>query len=132
VTAAWTQEELRLIAGEDELHIAAEKPDGTLRAARPIWAVRVGDDVYVRAAYGSKSAWYRVARQTGRAEISVAGLAKQVTAEAAVEDTDAGLLEMIDHAYLEKYARRYASIVDSINDEEPRASTLRLLPREGS
>ena len=48
-----------------------------------------------------------------------------------VEDADPGILDRVDAAYREKYGRRYASIVDSINDAEHRATTLRLTPREG-
>jgi hypothetical protein len=124
--AAWTDNELRRIGDADELEIAAVRRDGTLRAPRPIWVVRAGDDLYVRAAYGSGSGWHRVARTSGRARISAGGVEKDI----GVEDADDGVLGQVDSAYREKYGRRYASIVDSINDEEHRATTLRLLPRE--
>lgn len=84
--SAWSEDELRRIGGAEELQIAAMRRDGTLRSGRPIWVVRAGDDLYVRA------------------------------------------LDAVDAAYREKYGRRYASIVDSINDEAQRATTLRLLP----
>ena len=48
----------------------------------------------------------------------------------AVEDADAAVLDLVDAAYREKYGRRYASIVDRINDPEHRVTTLRLTPRE--
>jgi hypothetical protein len=40
------------------------------------------------------------------------------------------VLDQIDAAYRSKYGRRYASIVDSINDAEHRATALRLVPQE--
>jgi hypothetical protein len=46
-----------------------------------------------------------------------------------LEDADPSVLDAVDVAYREKYGRRYASIVDTINDAEHRASTLRLIPR---
>lgn len=65
--AAWTHDELNRINGTDELEIAAGRQDGSLRERRPIWVVGVGDDLYVRAAYGRGSGWHRVAQASGRA-----------------------------------------------------------------
>jgi hypothetical protein len=123
--AAWTEAELRRIGGADELEIAPVRPDGTRRAPRPIWVVRAGDDLYVRAAYGAGSGWHRIARASGQARISAGGVEKDVT----VEDADVVMLDAVDAAYREKYGSRYASIVESITDADHRASTLRLMPR---
>jgi hypothetical protein len=62
-----------------------------------------------------------------RARIWAGGVEKDVT----VEDADPSVLDAVDVAYREKYGRRYAGIVDTINDAEHRVSTLRLIPREG-
>ena len=123
--AAWTDNELRHIGGAEELEIAPVRRDGTRRVPRPIWVVRAGDDLYVRAAYGAGSGWHRIARASGQARISAGGVEKDVT----VEDADVGVLDAVDAAYREKYGRRYASIVDSITDTDHRATTLRLMPR---
>ena len=40
------------------------------------------------------------------------------------------MLDQVDAGYRSKYGTRYASIVDSINDAEHRATTLRLVPQE--
>ena len=69
----------------------------------------MGDDVYVRAAYGAASRWHRVARTSREARIRVGGVEKDV----AVEDADAGVYDRVDAAYRTKYGR-YASIVDGI------------------
>jgi hypothetical protein len=55
--AVWTEGELRRIGGADELEIAPARRGGTRRAPRPIWVVRAGDDLYVRAAYVDASCW---------------------------------------------------------------------------
>jgi hypothetical protein len=123
--AGWTDDELRRIGGAEELEIAAVRRDGTRRVPRPIWVVRAGDGLYVRAAYGAASGWHRSARASGQARISAGGVEKDVT----VQDADAGVLDTVDAAYREKYGRRYASIVDSITDTDHRAATLRLMPR---
>ncbi len=123
---AWDPEVLGQIAQTEELAIAAQRPDGTWRTPRPIWAVCVGDALYVRAAYGPGSAWYTAARRTGRARISFAGTELEVSATEANADTTR--LDAIDDAYRDKYASRHASIVESINADVPRASTLVLAP----
>ena len=122
--AAWRGDELRRINDSDELEVAAVRRDGTLRGRRPIWVVRVGDDLYVRAAYGAASGWHRVARASGQARIWAGGVEREVT----VNDADDAILDQVDAAYRSKYSR-YASIVDSITDAEHRATTLRLTPR---
>ena len=123
--AGWTDDELRRIGRAEELEIAAVRRDGTRRVARPIWVARVGDGLYVRAAYGAATCWHRIARASGQARISAGGVNTDVT----VQDADAGVLDTVDAAYREKYGRRYASIVDSITDTDHRATTLRLMPR---
>jgi hypothetical protein len=98
---------------------------GELRRSTPIWVVRAGDELYVRAAYGAGSGWHGVARASGRARISAGGIERDV----AVEDADAAVLDAVDAGYRSKYGGRYASIVDTINDDEHRATTLRLVPQ---
>jgi hypothetical protein len=124
--AAWTEDELRRTAGADELEIAPVRRNGALRRATPVWVVRAGDDVYVRAAYGAGKGWHGVARTSHQARIEAGGVQKDV----AIEDADEAVLDQVDAAYREKYGRRHASIVDSINDDEHRATTLRLTPQE--
>jgi hypothetical protein len=121
--AGWTEDELQRVNESDELEIAAVRGDSTLREGRPIWVVRAGDDLYVRAAYGSASRWHRVARASGQARIRAGGVEKDVT----VEDADEAVLDQVDAAYRSKYSR-YAGIVDGITDAEYRAMTLRLVP----
>jgi hypothetical protein len=124
----WTDNELRRIAGAEELEIAAVRRNGELRRSTPIWVVQAGDDLYVRAAYMDRSGWHRVARATGKAHISAGGIEQEV----AIEDAEEAVLDNVDAAYTKKYGRRYASIVEKINDAEHRATTLRLTPREAA
>jgi hypothetical protein len=122
---AWSDDELRRISGADELQIAPVRRNGQLRRAAPVWMVRVGDDLYVRAAYGANKGWHGVARTSRRARVAAAGVEKDVT----VEDAQSTVLDQVDAAYRQKYGGRYAGIVDSITDDEHRATTLRLVPR---
>src|SRR4051812_42839504 len=103
--SSWTEAELRRIADADELEMAPVRRNGELRSATPIWVVRVGDDVYVRAAYGSGSGWYGVARTSRQAHVSAGGVERDV----AVDDADGSVLDQVDAAYRAKYGGRYAS-----------------------
>lgn len=99
----WSDDELRRISGAEELEIAPVRRDGTRRVPRPIWVVRAGNDLYVRAAYGAGSGWHRMARASGQARISAAGVEKDVT----VKNAEDAVLDAVDAAYREKYGRRY-------------------------
>jgi hypothetical protein len=122
--AAWTSEEIERISDAQELEIAPRRRDGSQRRPVPIWVVRAGDELYVRAAYGTASGWHVVARTTREAWIRAGGVEKEVT----IEDADPSVNDQVDAAYRAKYGR-YRSIVDSMTDEQQRASTLRLVPR---
>ena len=50
--SAWTGEELERIGDATEPPLASRRDDQTLGADTTMWAVRVGDDLYVRSAGG--------------------------------------------------------------------------------
>jgi hypothetical protein len=60
---AWTDEELGRIGEAQELQLASERPDGTLRPYVTMWVVRVDDELYVRSAYGANNPWFRRRRR---------------------------------------------------------------------
>jgi|1185.fasta_scaffold38129_2 hypothetical protein len=123
--AAWTEDELHRVDAAQEIDIAPVRRNGALRRPTPIWIVRAGDDLYVRAAYEANKGWHGVARTSGQARISITGFERDVS----IEDADEAVLDQVDAAYRQKYGG-YASIVDSITDAEHRVTTLRLAPRE--
>jgi hypothetical protein len=61
--SGWTDDELRRVEDAQELDVAAVRRDGTVRAAVPIWVVRAGEDLYVRAASVPSSGWHREGRR---------------------------------------------------------------------
>ena len=124
MTTTWTSDELSRIEAADELEIAPRKRDGTLRKPLPIWAVRVGDDVYVRAAYGPGTGWHRVARTSREGRIRAGGVEKDVT----IEDADDAVNDQVTAAYKAKYSGYAASIVDTVTNDESRPTTLKLTP----
>ena len=123
---AWTSDELNKIGSAEELKIASLKKDGTLRTARIIWVVRVGDDLYVRSVYGRGSAWFAGIQTRHEGHIRAGGVAKDVTF---VEESDPNMQEQIDAAYRTKYRRYAGSIVNSTLTPEARSATIKLVPR---
>ncbi len=121
----WASDELATIEATDELEIAPRRRDGTLRRPVPIWVVRVGDELYVRAAYGPATGWHRVARANRKARIRAGGVERDVTIEDARDAVD----DLVDAAYRTKYRRYAAGIVEGITGAEARSTTLRLVPR---
>jgi low temperature requirement protein LtrA len=76
---AWTDEELGRIGEAQELQLASERPDGTLRPYVTMWVVRVDDELYVRSAYGANNPWFRRAKASGVGRIRAGGAERDVT-----------------------------------------------------
>ena len=92
---AWTEEELGRIGEAQELQLASERPDGTLRLHVTIWVARVDGDLCIRSAYGANNPWFRRARASGMGRIRAGGVERDVTFAEAAPDVAAD----IDTAY---------------------------------
>jgi hypothetical protein len=121
----WTSDELNRVGGAEELKIAPLRRDGTLRKPVTIWVVRVGDDLYVRSAYGRTAAWFRGAQVRREGRIIADGIERDVV----FQDVDAATNDEIDVAYRNKYRRHGAQYVNSIVTPEARSTTIKLVPR---
>ncbi len=121
----WTSDELTRIETAEEMEIAPLRRDGTLLRPRIIWAVRDGDDIYVRSVNGVTSAWYRGTRARHEGHINADGVDKDVT----FEDVGDEVNDQVDAAYRTKYRRYAANIIDAITSPEARAATIKLVPR---
>lgn len=120
----WTDKELDQINGVDELNILTLKSDGTLRNPVTIWAVRVGDSLYIRAIKGPEGKWYRHALERHHGRIEAGGVTKDVEFQEAGPEAEAE----IDAAYKTKYHQYGDNIVDSTQTDKARSATLRLIP----
>ena len=120
----WTADELRSIGEGDEIRVASRRQDGSLRPYVRIWVVRVGDELYVRSAYGPENGWYRRALASGEGRIRAGGLERDVTFEASDRSLDAE----VDRAYHVKYDRYGPAIVGTVVSPEAATTTLRLVP----
>lgn len=124
----WTSDELNKIGEAEELRIASLRSDGTLRKPKIIWVVRIGDDIYVRSAYGLKAAWYRGTQVWHEGRIWAGGIERDVTF-VDIADTDDAIHDRLDTAYRTKYSRYPVSYVDPVANAESRTVTLKLMPR---
>jgi hypothetical protein len=98
---AWTDEELGRIGEAQELQLASERPDGTLRPYVTMWVVRVDDELYVRSAYGANNPWFRRAKASGVGRIRAGGVERDVTFAEPAPDVHPD----IDATYRGKYDR---------------------------
>ena len=121
----WTRDELNRFGAAEEIEVTPLGRHGTLRKAVTIWIVRLGDDLYVRSAYGRGSAWFRAARAHHEGRISSKGLEKDVT----FLDADTNLNDEIDAAYRGKYRRNGAQYVNMMVSPEARSATIKLAAR---
>ena len=122
---AWTSDELDKIGSAEELRLATQRQDGTLRNPVIIWVIRHGDDLYVRSYRGPDGSWFRRTRERRDGRIQAGGVDKDVT----FADADHGLDDQIDAAYRAKYRRYSASYVDPMTSPQARATTVKLMPR---
>lgn len=127
--ATWASDKLYKIGNAEELEIASNRQDGTLRNPRTIWVIRLGDDLYVRSVYGRTSAGFRGTQARHEGHIWAGGVEQDV---AFVEEADPGINDQIDAAYRTKYRRYAESIISSIVSPEARSATLKLVPRATS
>jgi hypothetical protein len=124
--SGWTLEELVRIGQADELDLASQRRDGSLRDPVTMWVVRDGDDLYVRSMHGGAGAWFRGTQTRRRGHIRSGGVDKDVTF---VIDTDSALNDRIDAAYRDKYRRYGDRIVGGVVNPASRESTIKLVPR---
>jgi hypothetical protein len=125
MTTTWTQDELDKVAGTDELRISSVRDDGTLSGPRTIWAVRLGDELYVRSVNGPAAAWYRGTQGSREGHIDSGGVSRDVT----FADPDPGTEDALDAEYRAKYHGYAENIVGSILTDKAKSATVKLIPR---
>ncbi|WP_022891647.1 DUF2255 family protein [Agromyces subbeticus] len=119
----WNHDDLDRGAAE-ELDLASRRADGTLRPYVTMWVARVGEELYVRSAYGSKNPWYRRAIASGEGRIRARGVERDVS----FADAAAQVHPELDAEYHRKYDRHGAAIVGTVVGDAVRDVTIRLVP----
>jgi hypothetical protein len=121
----WPKDELRRIAGADDLHILPFREDGvTYGTPTWIWSVAVDDALYVRGYDGQKSRWYQAAVRQKAGRITAAGLTKAV----AFEPVDGAINDLIDDAYRAKY--KGSPYLSPMIGARARSATVKVVPRD--
>jgi hypothetical protein len=118
---SWNAQDLAAIDADGELRVAADRPDGTVRASRIVWHVVVDGSLYIRSVRGTDGAWYRGVQRTGTGVIDAGGV--HATVAFVRDDTHD---DAIDAAYHAKYGNGTA--VEHITSPTARATTLRVEP----
>jgi hypothetical protein len=123
--SSWSKEELRKIAGSDDLHISPFREDGvTYGTPTWIWSVVVDGNLYVRAYNGTNSSWYQAATKQKAGRVAAGGLTKEV----AFETVEGQIDNRIDDAYRAKYqSSPYLKLMIS---NRARSAAVRIAPRD--
>ena len=124
--STWTDDELQIVDTVDELRVSSARPDGTTTRPVTIWAVRVGDRVYLRSVHGRGAGWFKGTQATGTGHVSIGGLEKDV---AFARVSDEATQEAISDAYRSKYRRYAANILDSTLTADALSATIEAVPR---
>lgn len=126
--ATWNAADLARVSDPDEVRIAGRRPDGSLRSERIIWAVQVGDELYVRSVNGPQAAWFRGTRATHTGRITAGAVGVDVQ----FSDVGAGdpVQDRLDTAYRDKYGRRYPGPTESVTGATARSATLKVVPAQ--
>ena len=90
--------------------VASRRPDGTFRPYVTIWAVRSGDELYIRSAHGWDNPWFQRALRSGEGRIQAGGVERDVV----FEETSGELTPALHAAYHAKYDRNGPSIVGTV------------------
>jgi hypothetical protein len=121
----WKDDQLDKLGKAEEVQIASMRRDGTLRKPVTVWAVRHGDDLYVRSVKGRTGPWFRGVQEKHEGRIRGGGVQQDVAFVDEDHDTD----DEIDGAYRAKYNRYAGPILNSVLTSEARSSTIKVVPR---
>ncbi len=121
----WTSDQLDRVATAEEVQIASVRRDGVLSKPVTVWAVRHGDEIFVRSVRGRSAHWFRGTQVRHEGRIRAGGVQQDVT----FVDADRNLDDEVDAAYRAKYRRYAGSILNSVLTPEARSTTIKLVPR---
>ena len=119
----WTAADADRIGAPEEVQVSTRRADGAVAAPRTIWIVSGAGRLFIRSTNGRTAAWFRAAIASGRGVIRAGAQTFDVAFSEAAESD----LAAVDAAYRRKYGR-YASIVDHLEEADPRSATLEVHP----
>lgn len=120
---AWTADQLEKIEANADLYVSPFREDGTTYGTlTQTWALVVDGKVYVRAANGQDSKWFKAAITQKAGRVRVSDTFYEVAFEAAGNDDEAA----IDAAYEAKYPG--SSAVPVMQASGPKSASVRISP----
>ena len=120
----WSDDDLRKIGSNDDLHVSPFRSDGkTYGTPTWIWSVVVDRGLYARAYNGRQSSWHEAAISQEAGRIASAGLTKDVV----FETVSGAINDRIDEAYRSKY--RTSPYLEAMIGALARSATVEILPR---
>lgn len=122
--STWRIEDLERIGAAREIDVATTRRDGSLGKPVIVWAVRNGNEIYLRSYRGDTGVWYRRALANPNGRISLDGIEREVV----FEHIGRNLAAEIDAAYWDKYGD-LPTYVEAMVSDEVRATTLRVVPQ---
>jgi hypothetical protein len=120
----WTTDDLDQIGGATELDIASRRADGSYSPYVTIWAIRSGDDIYVRSAHGPENGWFRRAKDRGTGRIRTGNVERDVEFTEPPADVDPDV-DQAYHAKYDSFGQQYVGPVTG-----PSIPTLRVIPAD--
>ncbi|MFC4243890.1 DUF2255 family protein [Gryllotalpicola reticulitermitis] len=121
----WTTEELSAVTAAEEVEVTPADADGAPLQSVVMWAVTVGDEVFVRSVRGTKARWWRHATASARGTFT----AGDVTREVAFEPVGEGAQnQAVTDAYNQKYAAQPDQFRQPMVEGASLAATLRVTP----
>ena len=121
---AWTPADLDAISRSADLYVSPFRDDGvTYGTPTQTWALVVDGQVYVRAANGPTSSWYRAAITQRAGRVRVGDRDYEVT----FAEAPGGVAAAIDAAYEDKYPG--SSAVAIMQGDGPKSATVVITPR---
>jgi hypothetical protein len=120
--AALDQATLDLLAEQVEVDMITPRSDGSL-SRRPIWAVVVDGEAYVRSYLGERGAWYQRVLADGKASI---GLDDRTIDVATEPEHGEEINRKISDAFYAKYSGSSPGPTEAMVSPEVTATTLRL------
>lgn len=120
--STWSEHDLNTIAGTQEIQLATQRADGTRGSYVTIWAVRQGENLYVRSALGRDAAWFRRALANGKGHLRTNDIERDVV----LEPADDQLIQRLDAAYRQKYSGLPG--ITMVTAEQATAAALRVVP----
>ena len=125
--STWTTSDLEFIDGRATVGISSWRADGGLRRPVPVALARVGNDAYVRSAYGPDNGWYRRALRRGSGRVEAGGRVWNVRYEHVSPD-ELALHAELDVVFKAKYVGYYGpQAAEQVIGAGPATTTLKLV-----